>query len=294
MAVPTRVTIAREEATRVAEQRPKSIRKPAGRWWRFVLAVIITAVVLIPVAAVVLLALKPDSASSSTSSVTFRNFSYVFSDTQLLTWLANSLKVTLSTVVVSVLAAAPAGYVISRSRSRTVATYSQLLFFIQALPVITTVIPLFILFAKIGLVDNLLGLGIIYVGASVSVAAWMMAAYIDTIPRSLEEAAWVDGCSPFKAFFRIVIRNSFPGILSTAIFTFLVSWNDYLIASVFIRTDTNFTLPIGMESFFQQYQTDWGSVMAVAVVMMAPPILIFAVLNKYLRIGGIGGALTGE
>jgi multiple sugar transport system permease protein len=121
-----------------------------------------------------------------------------------------------------------------------------------------------------------------------------MAAYMDSIPMSLEQAAWIDGCSPFGGFLRIVLRNSLPGILSTAIFTFLVAWNDYLVAIVFLRSQQVFTLPIGVESFFQQNQTDWGSVMATAVVMMAPPIIIFAVLNKYFSVGGIGGSLAGQ
>ena len=201
---------------------------------------------------------------------------------------------TLATVFVSVLVAAPAGYVLSRGRGRTVSGYSLLLFIVQSFPVITAVIPLFILFAKLHLVDNLAGLGIIYVGASMSVAIWMMAAYMDSIPRSLEEAAWIDGASVFGGFFRIVLRNSLPGVLATAIFTYLVSWNDYLVAIVFIRTETKFTLPLGVESFFQQNVTDWGSVMAVAVVMMAPPVLVFAFLNRWFSVGGIGGSLAGQ
>jgi multiple sugar transport system permease protein len=90
-----------------------------------------------------------------------------------------------------------------------------------------------------------------------------------------------------------VLRNSLPGILSTAIFTFLVSWNDYLVALVFLRSQERFTLPLGLQSFFQQNTTDWGSVMAVAVVMLAPPVIVFGALNRYFSVGGIGGSLAG-
>jgi multiple sugar transport system permease protein len=162
------------------------------------------------------------------------------------------------------------------------------------LPVITAIIPLFVLFARIGLADNLIGLVIVYVGSTMSVATWMMAAYFDTIPHALEEAAWVDGCSVFGSFVKIVLRNSLPGILSTAIFAFLLAWNDYLVALVFLRSSVIFTLPIGLQTFFQQNATDWGSVMAVSVVMLLPPAIIFAVLNKYFSIGGIGGSLAGR
>ena len=273
------------------ERPPKS---EAGKWVRFSLTLLITAVVLIPVAVVAVLALAPGPESTSASPVTLENMAYVFANTGVLQWLLNSLIVTMATVVVSVIVAAPAGYVLSRGRSKAVSGYSLLLFVVQSLPVITAVIPLFILFAQFGLVDNLWGIAIIYVGGSISVATWMMAAYMDSIPESLEQAAWIDGCSPFGSFMRIVLRNSLPGVLSTAIFTFLVSWNDYLVAIVFLRSQEAFTLPMGVQSFFQQNETNWPAVMAVAVVMMLPPVIIFAFLNRYFSVGGIGGSLAGQ
>jgi multiple sugar transport system permease protein len=127
-----------------------------------------------------------------------------------------------------------------------------------------------------------------------SVAIWMMAAYYDSIPIALEEAAWIDGASLFGGFLRIVLRNSLPGVLSTAIFSFLLAWNDYLVVLVFIRSDTSFTLSVGLQSFFQQNATNWGLVMAVAVIAMLPPVILFAVLNKYFSVGGIGGSLAGR
>lgn len=263
------------------------------RWVRFSALTLIAAVVLVPLAAVVLLSLQPAFGSSS-QGFTFENYVSVFSQTAIGTWLGNSFLVSLVTVVVAIVVAAPAGYVLSRGRGRLVSGYSLGLFVIQSLPVITSVIPLFILFAGLGLVDSLGGIIILYVGGTLSVATWMMAAYFDSIPVTLEEAAWMDGCSVFTGFIRIVLRNSLPGILSTAIFSFLLSWNDYLVAVIFLRSEQNYTLPIGLQTFFQQNQTDWGPVMTVAVVMMVPPILIFALLNRYFSVGGIGGSLAGR
>ncbi|MFE4468936.1 carbohydrate ABC transporter permease [Leifsonia sp. NPDC056824] len=277
---------------------PAAVRRPRaegdrGRWWRFSLLAVVTALVLVPLAAVVLLSLQPGLGSSATG-VTFDNYVAVITSTDLGVWVANSLVVTLATVVVAVVIAAPAGYVLSRGRGRLVAGFSLTLFVIQSLPVVTAVIPLFILFANIGLVDTLGGVVILYVGGTLSVAIWMMAAYFDSIPISLEEAAWMDGCSVFGSFTRVVLRNSLPGVLSTAIFAFLLAWNDYLVAVIFLRSDQNYTLPIGLQTFFQQNQTDWGPVMSVAVVMMIPPIIVFAVLNRYFSVGGIGGSLAGR
>jgi multiple sugar transport system permease protein len=269
-------------------------RDKRGRWGRFVLLLVITVVVLIPILAVVLLSLQPALGSTSTARFTLENFVNIFRETDVLTWLTNSMTVTVVTVLVSVAVAAPAGYVLSRGRSQLVSGFSLVLFIVQSLPIVTAVIPLFILFAEFGLVDTLTGIMIIYVGSTMSVAIWMMAAYYDSIPINLEEAAWMDGCSVFGGFIRVVLRNSLPGILSTSIFAFLLSWNDYLVALVFLRSNSNFTFPVGLQSFFQQNSTNWGLVMAVAVMMMLPPVILFAALNRYFSVGGIGGSLAGQ
>ena len=273
---------------------PKPEPGARGSWLRFLLILVITAVVLVPIVAVVGLATRPALGSTTTASFTLENFVSIFRETDVFTWLRNSLTVTLVTVLVSVAVAAPAGYVLSRGRGRLINGFSLVLFVIQSLPVVTAVIPLFILFAAFGLVDTLTGIMIIYVGSTMSVAIWMMAAYYDSIPVSLEEAAWMDGCSVFGGFMKVVLRNSLPGVLSTAIFSFLLAWNDYLVALVFLRSNTNFVLPVGLQSFFQQNATNWGLVMAVAVVMMLPPVILFATLNKYFSVGGIGGSLAGQ
>jgi len=292
-------TAATSESANSTESRvaPAAKRKKEpetrGSWFRFLAMLVITAVVLVPILAVVLLSLKPALGSTSTAAFTLENFANVFQTTEVLTWLKNSMIVTMVTVVVSTAVAAPAGYVLSRGRSQLVSGFSLVLFVVQSLPIVTAVIPLFILFAQFGLVDTLTGIMIIYVGSTMSVAIWMMAAYYDSIPISLEEAAWMDGCTVFGSFLRVVLRNSLPGILSTAIFSFLLAWNDYLVALVFLRSSEKFVLPVGVQSFFQQNSTNWGLVMAVAVVMMLPPIILFATLNRYFSLGGIGGSLAG-
>lgn len=290
----TRAVVTSESTGRDAKRRRLSEADARGRWWFFALLLIATAVVLIPIAVIVILSVSTPPLESTSTGFTLQNFVNIFNKTLAWTWLGNSLIVTLTTVVVSVLFAAPAGYVLSRGRSKAVAGYSLLLFVMQSLPIITSVVPLFILFVSFGLADNLVGIAIIYVASTMAVATWMMAAYFDSIPVSLEEAAWIDGCSIFGSFRRVVLRNSLPGVLSTAIFAFLLAWNDYLVAIVFLHTDSNFTLPIGVQSFFQQNLTDWGSVTALAVVMMLPPVIVFAALNRYFSVGGIGGSLAGR
>jgi multiple sugar transport system permease protein len=274
-------------------RRPDFSTGARGQWWRFLLILVITLIVITPILAVLYLATQPGQ-NSSAQGFTLENFPKVFGGTDVLIWLSNSLIVALVTVVAAVAVAAPAGYVLSRLRNRLVSGYSLILFVVQSLPAVTAAIPLFITFSVLGLVNTLQGVAIIFIGSTMSVAIWMMAAYYDSIPISLEEAAWMDGASVFGSFTRIVLRNSLPGILSTAIFSFLLAWNDYLIALLFLQDSTKYTMPVGLQTFFQQNAADWGSVMAVAVVMMFPPVLLFAVLNKYFSVGGIGGSLAGR
>jgi multiple sugar transport system permease protein len=264
-----------------------------GQWSRFALMSAITVLVVSPIGTVVMLAFRPSVSSTTTDLLTTENLVHIFSSTSVLPWLANSLSVVILTVTTSLVIGAPAGYVLSRGGGRMLSGYAVMLFVIKSLPLITAVIPLFILFAGMGLVDNLLGISIIYISASLAVGIWMFAAYFDSIPVSLEEAAWIDGCSIVGGFLRIVLRNSLPGVLSAAIFSFLTAWNDYLVAIVFLRSTSNFTLQVGIQSFFQQLQTDWGSVMALSLVMMLPPVFVFVVLHRFFNIGGIGGALAG-
>jgi multiple sugar transport system permease protein len=261
--------------------------------WRPLVLTLLAVICLLPIFVVIGLAFRP-LVASDTQGPTLESFVHVLTSTNLPIWLRNSLLSTLAATLISVVVAAPAGYVISRGRSRAVSAFSLGIFVVQSLPVVIFVIPLFMVFSRLRMVDSLTGVTIIYVASSLTVATWMMAAYFDSIPDSLEEAAWIDGCSVLGGFVRIVLRNSLPGVLSTAIYSFLLAWNDYLIALVFLRSDANFTLPIGLQTFFQQNGTDWGPVMASAVVMMAPPVLIFALLNRYFSIGGIGGSLAGQ
>ncbi len=269
-----------------------SFRAPRP-WLRTAVTALITLVLLSPILVVFWLALSPPVAWQQ-GGKTLATFWYVVTQTDLLRWLGNSLLVSLVATAASVIVAAPAGYVLARGKGGATSAFSLTIFILQSLPAVAFIIPLFILFARVGLADSLVGVTIVYVASSIAVGCWMMSAYFDTIPVTLEEAAWIDGASIFGGFVRIILPNSLPGILSTALFAFLASWNDYLVASVFLRSDSVFTMPIGLQTFFQQNQADWGPVMACAVIMLAPPVIVFALLNRYFSIGGIGGSLAGR
>jgi multiple sugar transport system permease protein len=259
-----------------------------GRWLRFLVLVVITALLLLPVTVPVWRLLAPNPVSGSPGGLAglFEAVARTLAVGPVMTWLTNSISVTAVTVVVAVAIAAPAGYVVSRGRGRGVRGFALVIFTLQAVPILLFLIPLFVLFAELGLNDTLPGVTLIYIGLSTAVATWTMSSYFDSIPAELEEAAWIDGCSVFGGFLRVVLRNSLPGVLSAAVYAFLFAWNDYWIALVFLRSDVNYTLGLALAGP--------GSFPAVAVIAMMPPLIIFAVLNRYFSLGGIGGALAGR
>lgn len=257
----------------------------------------VSAVALVPLLTVAIYAFRPGTALASGTSgairFTLANFRYIFGHTDMLLFLRNSVIVSTATAVVTVAVGAPAGYVLSRSRSKVLAAYSVGLFAVQGLPVIVLLVPLFVLYKDLHLQDTMQGVIIAYVAISVAFAVWMMRAYFDTLPVELDQAAWVDGCSVGGAFLRILLPNAGPAALAAGIFSFLLAWNDYIIADVMLRSTSVTTMGIGLESFFTQYSAAWGSVMASSLLMMAPPVVLFTVCHRYFSLGGVAGSLGG-
>jgi multiple sugar transport system permease protein len=259
-----------------------------GDGLRFLVLLVVTALLLVPVLVPVWRLIAPDPTTGSAGGLPdlVSAVAGTLQAAPVLTWLTNSFLVAAVTVVVSVAVAAPAGYVVSRGRGRGVHGFALLIFALQAVPVLLFMIPLFVLFVALSLNDTLHGVTLIYIGLSIAVATWTMSSYFDSIPRELEEAAWIDGCSVLGGFLRVVLRNSLPGVLSAAVYVFLFTWNDYWIALVFLRTDVNYTLGLALAGP--------GSSSAVALIAMLPPLVIFGVLHRYFSLGGIGGALAGR
>ncbi len=251
-----------------------------GPWARFVLMVVITAVVLTPLASVLLRAfLGWDGAFS------LDGLAAALGSAMSLTWFRNSTLVTAVTVIVTLAVAAPAGYVLARVRGRAVDAFAVTVFGVQTIPIVLFLTPLFVLFLPLGLVDSLAGLMVCFVALSTAVGTWTMSAVFRAVPVEIEEAAWLDGCTVAGAFRRVVLPNAVAGLLSTAVIAFLLAWNDYWIASVFIVSDRNLTLGLALAG---------NGAPALALLTLLPPLVVFAALHRVFRFGGIGGAVTGS
>jgi multiple sugar transport system permease protein len=277
---------------------PRRQFRSLSQWFQFCIVLAFSVIVLVPIGAVFYYAFVPTTTLATGGQLLYRNldlsnFQYVLNQTNMLLYLRNSIIVTVATATFAVVFGAPAAYAMSRSPRRSISAYSFLLFVAQALTIIIFLIPLFILFRPLGLVDSLAGVFVIYLAASLPFSCWMLRTTFDAIPVELEEAAWLDGNTIVGGFIGVVLRNAGPGILSVWLFSFLLAWNDYLVAVVFLHSDSVLTMPVGLQSFFQQYSTEWGAVMASAMLMLLPPVIVFSVLHRYFRVGGVAGSLAG-
>lgn len=209
------------------------------------------------------------------------------------TWILNSCIVSFFTTLFSLIIATLGAYGLSRFCFRGKKTLAYLILTTQVIPGSLLIIPLYVIMNNLNLYDNMVGLILAYTTFTVPFCTWMMKGYFDSISTSIDEAGMVDGASRFKVFARIVMPLATPGLVATGIFAFISGWNEYLFASVLLRSYDNWTLPVGIASFQGQYDTNWGSLMAGAVLIAIPVVLIFWLLQKHLVAGMTSGSIKG-
>jgi multiple sugar transport system permease protein len=208
----------------------------------------------------------------------------------------NSLIVSLSATVCSVVLAIFAAYAISRYRFRGRSAFTLTVLSTQMFPGILFLLPLFVIFVNlerstgVALYGTRLGLIITYLTFSLPFSIWMLVGYFDSIPRELEQAALVDGATPLGALFRILIPVSLPGIVAVAIFAFITAWGEVLFASI-LTTDATRTLAIGLRNYSSQSNVYWNQLMAAAIVVSAPVIIAFLALQRYIVRGLTAGGV---
>ncbi len=200
---------------------------------------------------------------------------------EFLIYLFNSLWVSFATTVLGVIVAVPAAYAFSRFRfpGRNMLFYSVLLR--NMFPAVVFLMPLFILMRWLGLVNTQWSLILTYLTFGLPLSIWLLKGFYDNIPVQLEQAARIDGATRFQAFLLIVMPLSSPGIIATAIYSFIMAWNEYVYALTFINDKTRLTLPIGLQRFFTEYAANWPGLMAASFIMSVPVVVLFLFLQKY-------------
>lgn len=261
-------------------------------------AIWLLAVTLLPILWIVLLSIKPGSLTFDTGVIfgfipTVENYVRLLSDGTFLKYFINSVVVAVGTVVVSMAIGAPAAYVLSRSRLRKFRNWALAYsLFVRIIPPVVFVMPYFLVFRMIGLNDSWTGLIIAYANLNIPLVMWSLWSYFNEVPRELDDAAAIDGASPFRTFFTIVLPVAAPGVAATAIITFIMSWNEFLLALILTTREAK-TLPVAIVSFLSYEGADWGLVSSGATLIMAPVIVFTFFIQKYLVTGLAGGAVRG-
>lgn len=200
---------------------------------------------------------------------------------KFLRYMLNSIWVSTATTVFGVAVAVPAAYAFARFRfpGRNALFFSVL--FRNMFPAVVFLMPLFIMMRWLGLVNTYTSLIITYLTFGLPLSIWLLKGFYDNIPIELEQAARIDGCTRFQAFWMIVMPLSTPGIIATAIYSFITAWNEYVYALTFLNSEEKLTLPVGLQRFFTEYATNWPGLMAASFIMSVPVVVMFLVLQKY-------------
>jgi multiple sugar transport system permease protein len=222
---------------------------------------------------------------------TLKNFAMVWTERGFGRALANSLYISVGATLLSICVAIPAAYAMSRMTFKGRNGYRIFLLVTQMISPIVLIIGLFRLFAFLGLVNSMNALIAAQSAFFLAFAIWMTASYFDTVPKELEEAAWLDGAGKITAFFRVFLPLCLPGIAVTALFTFINSWNEYALALTLLRDNANHTVPVAIAFLTGTlYEIEWNLIMAATFMATIPVAIIFASIQRYLIRGlSLGG-----
>jgi arabinogalactan oligomer / maltooligosaccharide transport system permease protein len=308
-------TAAAAPARAVEQKRAKRRPKFRDTWWRHLVAWIAMVIALFPIAYVISAAFtaNPSLASSSLipRDLTLDNFKNLFSAGNSTTditsnaanyghWIINTLIVATATAILTIVLGALAAYAFSRFRFKGRRMGMVALLLVQMFPQMLAVVAIYLIVLHVGTVFHFIGLNtltaliLVYMGGVMGVNVWFMKGFFDTIPRELDESARVDGATPSQVFWGVVLPLSAPVLAVIAMFSFVGTLNEFIIASVILQTDKKFTLPLGMRGFIdQQFAQHWGPFAAGVLLAAVPVVLLFLFLQRFIVQGLTAGSVKG-
>lgn len=227
-------------------------------------------------------------------SFTWDNFVEVFTQQSIGTFFVNSLVISIGATVVTLFLASLAGYGFSRFRFRGRGASMMLIIVVRMIPALIYMVPYYIIFNNIGLLDSKLGLTIVYITANLPLAIWLAVGFFDEIPREVFESAKIDGASEFRVYWKIALPLVVPGLVVIAVLVFLATYNEFGTALVLLFNDANKTLPVGISGMLQlQKDTPYGLLAAAGTVAMIPAFILALTTQKYVQKGITAGAVKG-
>jgi ABC-type glycerol-3-phosphate transport system permease component len=205
----------------------------------------------------------------------------------------NSLIVTVSTTILALLISIASAYALARFRMKGKLTILRIILVSQLVPIAVLLVPLYEVFRVLRVLDTYYALIIGNLTFCIPFAVWLLRSFFLSIPIDIEDAALIDGCSRIQVLIRIVLPVSGPGLVTTAAFIFIYSWQEYIMALTFINSGDKYTLPVALTSFIGQYGAQWGPLMAASVVVTIPVMVMFMFLRRFVISGVMGGAVKG-
>jgi multiple sugar transport system permease protein/raffinose/stachyose/melibiose transport system permease protein len=283
-----------------------SVARPFGigrrgrghRLWLMVMQAAVVALVLFPFFWMLSVSLKPANepftipARLWPANPTLANYLTAFRP-EFRTYFSNSVIVSGATVIIAITLGLLAAYCLTRFQTRLLALVMALLIGAQMFPSSAIIIPIYRIMKAVHLLNTLGSLVIADISVTLPVAIWILRGFLSRLPIALEEAAAIDGAGPLRTFFFVILPLCRPGIVATAVFVLIVTWQEFLFALSFTSTRDMRTLPVGMNDFIGQYGIRYGDLMASSVLVSVPVILVFFVLQRQLVAGLTGGAMKG-
>ncbi|WP_442579526.1 carbohydrate ABC transporter permease [Mesorhizobium sp. ASY16-5R] len=211
----------------------------------------------------------------------------------VLDYFRNSLIISVTSTAIAVAIGMAGGYAFARYRFRGKSGMFLGLMLTRTVPGIALSLPLFFVYARLGIIDTHFGLILAYVALNIPFTIWLIDGFFRQVPKDLAEAAQIDGCTPWQAFWQVEFPLAGPGIASAGIFAFLTSWNEFALASQLTRSVNSKTLPVGLLDYTSEFTIDWRGMCALAVVMIVPALTLTFIVQKHLVGGLTSGAVKG-
>ncbi len=265
----------------------------------YLFLILFTIAALYPVINVFSISLRPGDKLLSTSleiipdNATLKSYIELFAEREFLLWVWNSTFISFIVTLTGVVLASTAGYALSRFNFIGKQISMMSIITTQMFPATMLLLPMYIMLIELGLSNSYFGIIIVYTSTALPFCVWQMKGYYDTIPFSLEEAARIDGCTRFQAFYKIILPLAAPALVITALFSFMTAWSEYIVAAQILQDTKLYTLPIGLKSFQSNLTTEWGLYAAASLIVSIPVVILFIILSKWLVSGLTLGSVKG-
>lgn len=273
-------------------------RSVAGKIGKGVLVALLLVFTLFPVYWMLSSAFDKRASSGGQSLIpqefTLDNFAYVLTKGGFDVFLRNSLIVAVAVVVISAVLALLASVAVARFNFKFRTAMLFMILSVQMVPLEALVIPLFVQVRDLGLLNQLLGLIVVYVALSLPFGIWMLRGFVAAVPVELEEAAYLDGASWWRMFRSVLFPLVMPGLVATSVFAFITAWNEFIFAMTLLGgASDNYTVAIGLKQFFGEHTNEWGYVMAASTIITIPVMIFFVLVQRRLSSGLVAGAVKG-